>query len=281
MNENVDQFWPRVLHGVAPQKNGEESPYGYACRVAEANGYSGTQIMRLLGRGLVSISIATNFKRISFTLRITERAWGSLAYEYESWGNECLFLKQKLGLEQMCIQTPRVCSACLRSRSIWWAVWDLRFVVACPLHRCILLDKCPNCRGPLRLNRRRTVCLCKCGYDLRCNVALEAPGELIAVAEAIYKAAGFYFKTDLENYCPISSSGEALPTKLSELLPLLLFVGRRGEFGRPPMTISGVSPLLIEAVRTGSIFSIPVYKQDLWFRTFEQNKCKSVQERPF
>lgn len=157
---------------------------------------------------------------------------------------------------------------------------DLRFVVACPLHRCILLDKCPSCNGSLRLNKRRTVCLCKCGYDLRCHVTSEAPEELIAVADAIYRAAGFYFKTGLENYCPISFSGEALPVKLSELLPLLLYLGRR-EFGRPLVTISGVSPLLLNAVRMGSIFSIPSYKHDLWLRTFEQNKPNSVQERPF
>jgi hypothetical protein len=278
----VYEQWPRILHGLNPLKSEGESLYGYLCRVAEANGYTGAQLLTLLRPDNASLFSPENFSRISFVLRIKEQLWASLVCGYEgpSEKGRYAFLGQEIPSSQMSIHLPRVCALCLRAQEVWWAVWDLRFVVACPLHQCELLDRCPKCRCPLDLARRVKVCLCRCGYDLRKHVPSEASNELIAVADSIYRASGFYRGLRGDNYCPISRFRYKLPVRLSELLSILVQLGAvKGE--RLPMLISGVSKVLLNAVRMGTIFSTTAYEQERWSPAWEQNAREYRQERPF
>jgi hypothetical protein len=44
----------------------------------------------------------------------------------------------------------RVCPECLAEKPFHRAIWDLRFVAACPFHLKFLMDTCQACRKPLR-----------------------------------------------------------------------------------------------------------------------------------
>jgi len=120
---------------------------------------------------------------------------------------------------------PRLCPACFQACPIWWAVWDLGLVAACPIHRCLLLNQCPACKKKLAW-QRPAVYKCRCGLDFR-NLAPEAAdSDLVAINAAIYRAAGFpageVAELDLTNY---GFPREMLELRLGPLLRLILFVG--------------------------------------------------------
>lgn len=85
---------------------------------------------------------------------------------------------------------PRVCPRRLHEKSIWWAVWDLALVSACSKHRCLLIDRCPDCGKRLRWYRR-AVHLCHCGADLRKLKAVPADDAVLTINAALHRAAGF------------------------------------------------------------------------------------------
>lgn len=45
-------------------------------------------------------------------------------------------------------------------------IWDLIPVTVCPIHRCLLLDECPNCKARITWLRTR-VSYCRCEFDWR------------------------------------------------------------------------------------------------------------------
>ena len=101
-----------------------------------------------------------------------------------------VLLRKTRGADQLNFETPRVCPACLRERSVWWAIWDLCLVAACPIHRCLLLNQCPGCKKMLA-RQRPAVERCRCGIDLRTVTAEVASADLVAMNTLIYRAAGF------------------------------------------------------------------------------------------
>ena len=58
-----------------------------------------------------------------------------------------------------------VCSECLRESGYIRQAWHHQLVTACPQHRVVLIDQCPECQTPLELNRG-AVSHCRCGCDL-------------------------------------------------------------------------------------------------------------------
>ncbi len=59
----------------------------------------------------------------------------------------------------------RICPACLSESAYHRAMWDLRYVAVCPVHRCVLVDTCPACGKPLKwvgVDLAR----CRCGRRL-------------------------------------------------------------------------------------------------------------------
>src|ERR1051325_11275075 len=60
----------------------------------------------------------------------------------------------------------KVCPTCLLEFGYLRKIWDLVPVTTCSIHKCLLLDECPNCGGRLRFSRNR-VSICRCEYDWR------------------------------------------------------------------------------------------------------------------
>src|SRR5438067_12671300 len=43
------------------------------------------------------------------------------------------------------LRHPKICTACLREKSYTRRIWDLAPITTCVIHKCLLLDECPNC----------------------------------------------------------------------------------------------------------------------------------------
>ena len=141
---------------------GESWP-GYLLRLAEANGFSGLEaISRILHR--------TNYQVIASsppaTLRLLDVNCSTLmGADFVAAPPGCIYTE--LGTYGRSI-FARVCSKCLTCDGIPYAraSWDLALQVCCPIHRCLLIDECPQCSHRLDY-RRPSIVRCICGYDLR------------------------------------------------------------------------------------------------------------------
>lgn len=151
----------RILNSPAYME-GESWP-GYLLRLAEANGFSGLEaIARILHR--------TNYQVIASappaTLRLLDVNCATLiGIDYAAAPPGCRYTE--LGTYGRSV-FARLCSKCLTCDAIPYAraTWDLALQVCCPVHRCLLIDECPQCTHRLDY-LRPSIVHCICGYDLR------------------------------------------------------------------------------------------------------------------
>jgi hypothetical protein len=79
------------------------------------------------------------------------------------------------------------CPACLASDAVPYfrLQWRLRFVALCPIHQCLLADRCPSCSAaiyPLRIRRAVGALLCRsCGADLASAATAPVTNDDVAV----------------------------------------------------------------------------------------------------
>jgi hypothetical protein len=227
----------RLLFRVDPMVG--ESPRGYLCRTAHENGYCGPNALAQIaglwvsGTGKVTgLDHDTAIKQLSHTLRLEPEEWRSMCYHHVKGRNrfkQRSFRGETVSADDLNYGSPRLCPACVRERPIWWAVWDLGLVVACPIHRCLLLNQCPACKRRVAWERP-AVYKCRCGYDFRHISAGPADPDLVAIAAAIHSAAGFAAeKTAGLDVNDCAFPPELLRLNLSALLRLIVFVGSMKE----------------------------------------------------
>ena len=75
-------------------------------------------------------------------------------------------LGQRVPCNELLWGASRVCPFCIDEKGIVEAHFDLELMVACPVHRCVLLDRCWNCKQVLKWYRPGML-ICVCGADLR------------------------------------------------------------------------------------------------------------------
>ena len=217
----------RLLFRVEPIAG--ESPRGYLCRAAHEHGYcSPVSLAQIAGLQVSCLDREDTIEQLSYALRLEPEEWRSMCYHHVKGQNrfkQRSFCGQRVSADDLNYRHPRLCSACLRERPIWWAVWDLGLVVACPIHRCFLFNQCPACNRRVAW-RRPSVHKCRCGLDFRDLAPEAADSDLVAINAAIYRAAGFpsgeVAELDLTNY---GLPREMLELRLGSLLRLILFVG--------------------------------------------------------
>jgi hypothetical protein len=223
----------RLLFRVDPAPL--ESPRGYLCRVAHAHGYKGpswlTDLAGLSPHGLEREGRAA---QLAYTLRLETQEWLQMCYERlrgEGRYARRSFSGQAIDAFQLNYRWPRVCPRCLREHSLWWAMWDLALVTACPMHRCLLINRCPACEKKLTWDRP-AVHQCACGMDLRMAEPQTAGDHLMALNAAIYRAGGFQ-----QEACEILLKHASFPAGLNDLrldglLRVIRFVGSIQQDGR-------------------------------------------------
>lgn len=154
-----------------------ESPLHYVLRLSEANGYyTPTVILHLAApdedwRVLAKWDCAHTNK----VLPACRHTPPSFTYRWPSSTHRCdLSLLGKRILSRH-LNAPRagVCPECIRELGYAPAWWDLRYAIACPAHRHMLVYRCPTCDKRL-LHLRRGLLTCSCGASLA-NTAMEEP----------------------------------------------------------------------------------------------------------
>ncbi len=218
-----------------PDPVARESPRGYLCRVARAHRYSGPEwLADIAGIPPSALEREDRAKQLAHTLRLELTKWLQMSYapiKGRGRFDRRSFLGQGIEAFQLNYNHPRICPCCLRGRPIWWAVWDLALVTACPMHRCLLIDWCSSCGKKLIWNRP-AVHKCRCGADLRTATPEAANSTLLAINTAIYSAAAFR-----RRICEIELQRVSFPPvmaelKLDSLLRLIRFLGSIQENGR-------------------------------------------------
>lgn len=213
-----------------------ESPRGYLCRVAHAHAYAGPRWLAALAGiscgGLLERE--DRARQLAHVLRLEIPEWLQMCYrpvKTKGRRSRRSFLGQHIEPYQLNYRCPRVCPCCLREASIWWAVWDLAVVSACPVHCCLLIGQCPACGRALTWHRP-AVHQCRCGADLRKGTPIAADSGLVMISAALYRAAGFH-----PHACGAELKRANVPRilgnlTLDPLLVLIRFVGSIQEEGK-------------------------------------------------
>lgn len=80
---------------------------------------------------------------------------------------------------------PYHCPRCAAEKGVHYAVLDLPFISACPIHGCELVHRCPACNRPLTWQRLRHGFLCECGADLTKTITDEADSIQLMIAQLV------------------------------------------------------------------------------------------------
>lgn len=224
----------RLLFRVDPLPR--ESPRGYLSRVAQEHGYHGPfAIAQIAGLQRRSLERDEDAERIAYVLRLEPEEWWAMRYRPipgEGRFHQRSFCGERITADFLNYGRTRVCPDCLKDRPVWWAVWDLGLVTACPWHRCYLIDHCPACGRSLHW-RRPAVHRCRCGLDLRAATATPAPSDLLAIHATIFRAAGVAAGPSGNE--ALRAAGFApglLRLKLGPLLRVIPFAGSTSEGDR-------------------------------------------------
>lgn len=137
----------------------DEGPVGYFRRLAMRNGYAGWRgLVRSAGANPTLNALWKNREQLMLSLSI-EASWFAsvLPKAQQDSLHDPFFIRTK---------SEPVCPECLSKYEYLRHAWSHCLVVACPVHRCRLIDQCPSCNSPLE-NSRNGIALCDCGYDLR------------------------------------------------------------------------------------------------------------------
>jgi TniQ len=221
----------RLLFRVNPVSG--ESPRGYLCRTAHEHGYRGpnalAEIAGLWVAGkLTGLDQDAAISPLAHALRLEPAEWRSMCYQQVKGRNrfkQRSFYGETISAYDLNYQRPRLCPTCLRDWPIWWAVWDLGLVAACPRHRCLLFNQCPACQRNTGWERP-AVYKCRCGFDLREVNPEPADPDVVAVAAMVYRAAGSTLaEAAVANIADFRFPPELFQLKLGALLRFILFLG--------------------------------------------------------
>lgn len=91
-----------------------------------------------------------------------------LTYYYEfGWGQEeNKYFNHLLYRENLMGKQAKICPVCLDEFGQSNKLWDIRLLLVCPIHKCLLINKCDNCGREIQQYRIHFF-YCKCKADLR------------------------------------------------------------------------------------------------------------------
>lgn len=84
---------------------------------------------------------------------------------------------------------PKLCPKCLSESPYCRRIWDLLTVTACPVHRCLLINRCPKCKRDISCVRSR-VRVCRCEFDWRDADATSVGESTLSFVRRIHSLCG-------------------------------------------------------------------------------------------
>ena len=168
---------------VTPPRHDDESPFGYALRLADANGYGSPRIVRKLMAERVgkAVRLAPELSADRDILRELEKladlprsslkasSWNRIASAAGPYFN---IRGAVIPNDALMTSHAQVCPQCLDESGYLREDWELSAVTICPVHHVALIDKCPSC-GKLLHVARIPVTTCSCCQADLCTIETE------------------------------------------------------------------------------------------------------------
>lgn len=162
-----------------PEPQPTEGLPGYVLRLGEDNGYrSPWDVFCLAGiRQKEMKSSRIRADKLAKVCNLPSARLDIMAHSAPP-GQPCWsrLLGHPLLANDLNLTRSRICPRCVLETGIIEAHWELKLMVACPIHRCLALSLCPKCGGPLSWFRPGLL-QCKCGGNFQ-------EAELGSVSEA-------------------------------------------------------------------------------------------------
>lgn len=176
-----------------PAPYSTESNRGFLLRICEANGYSSpTYLLSMLGNSPEAMEQPKkiDLRALGRLLGAQQGALDFLSSKGDSYSEVLLFgHRLKRFKHRMPIRSADVafCPDCVVEQGFLDIFWELRMVVACPIHKRRLVSSCPRCKK--RINWFRPGLLqCRCGASFTKERRLPASDsitQLMSVLRAI------------------------------------------------------------------------------------------------
>lgn len=189
----------RLLVGGKPFP--DESLLGYVIRLTEQNVYeTPAWILKMAGFNSEQIhqSCAFVFRPqdgaagLSRLAGVNESELLPLGYPQAlSPGRAASYLFSGQSVVQYLVQParPRLCPKCLSESPYCRRIWDLSTVTVCPVHRCLLINRCPGCKRDISCVRSG-VSICRCEFDWRDADATRVEESTLSFVRRIHSLCG-------------------------------------------------------------------------------------------
>lgn len=185
----------RLLIRAHPEP--EENLVGYILRLTELNGYeTPTRILQLakiqeyIARNFsfnfgnaVDLSLLSNLTGVDPT-ELLDLQYKQV--EAQRTIRRYLFYGWAVPQPTLHMYHPKICPGCLGVSSHVHKIWDFVLVTACPIHKCLLIDVCPNCHNHISWVRSG-ISHCRCNYDWRDYSPATVEDPEIEISYQIYR----------------------------------------------------------------------------------------------
>ncbi|MBO9749534.1 TniQ family protein [Xanthomonas phaseoli pv. dieffenbachiae] len=150
-----------------PRPRSQESLAGYILRICEKNGYHSPSLFIGAYRWKASGVYHLTAKELSSWTAIPEDDFSEVVIRHEkSTGMRYTTFGPSLMLNaHLDLDAVAVCPECVGHDLPHLAVFHIKWVVACPLHRKALIRKCPACKTQLN-SVRPSLTTCRYGHDV-------------------------------------------------------------------------------------------------------------------
>ena len=145
-----------------PRPYADEDLAGYILRLSQINRYSSPQwiynlaeIPQYAANGNFCDRTSRDLSKLAQLLSIEESSLWKMAFcEHKSSKIARIeFFGRSLPTYNLYKQKAKVCPCCLAEKPYCRKIWNLIPLTVCPIHRCLLLDICPQCDLSIRWDR--------------------------------------------------------------------------------------------------------------------------------
>ena len=165
-----------------PQPYDDESLASYILRLAEANYYESPHwILRLADCSANRVlKFALHDSKATKLSRLTGINDGILQSKAFKAIRERYIVSYEVNQKAI-----HLCPECLKESTYARLVWDFKINKVCHIHRCNLVNKCPQCHQKIQWSRP-SITKCKCGFDFRDSAVTNATESQVNFA--LYRA---------------------------------------------------------------------------------------------
>ena len=155
---------------ITPKPKPGESLMGFVLRTTEENGYtSPTQILRHAGLS------ENEIRSVNPPLDKIAQLYARKTEDFLEFCKEQQITQKKIKKWRISnhvvpglyvnVKSTRICPECILEKGFIDGFGEIKFSMVCPKHKRKLVDTCPACKKPLKLQRKGML-QCFCGHDL-------------------------------------------------------------------------------------------------------------------